>query len=60
MNELGGETIKDMQTTTGCKINVAQPAGQDFEREIGLVGSRSAIDQAKKAIMEKVYAVVRV
>ena len=47
-----------MQTNTGCKINVAQPAGPDHEREIGLVGPRSAIDQAKRAIMEKVYAVV--
>ncbi|MCJ1472043.1 hypothetical protein MMC13_000688 [Lambiella insularis] len=53
----GGETIKDMQTITGCKINVAQPAGDDYEREIGLVGSRSAIEAAKRAIMEKVYAV---
>ena len=43
---------------TGCKINVAQPSGQDFEREIGLVGSRGAIEQAKRAIMDKVYAVV--
>ena len=47
-----------MQATTGCKINVAQPSGQDFEREIGLVGSRGAIEQAKRAIMDKVYAVV--
>lgn len=56
----GGETIKDMQINTSCKINVAQPSGDDFEREIGLVGSRSAIEQAKRAIMEKVYAVVSV
>lgn len=47
-----------MQATTGCKINVAQPSGQDFEREIGLVGSRAAIEQAKRAIIDKVYAVV--
>ena len=57
---LGGETIKDMQTTTGCKINVAQPSGQDFQREIGLVGTRAAIEAAKRAIMEKVYAVVSI
>ena len=57
---LGGETIKNMQTDTGCKINVAQPAGQDYEREIGLVGSRNAIELAKRAIMEKVHAVVSV
>ena len=59
-HSLGGETIKDMQSTTGCKINVAQPSGQDFEREIGLVGSRAAIEQAKRAIMDKVYAVVSI
>lgn len=47
-----------MQTNTGCKINVAQPSGQDYEREIGLVGTRSAIELAKRAIMEKVHAVV--
>ena len=48
-----------MQSTTGCKINVAQPnPGADFEREIGLVGSRGAIEQAKRAIMDKVHAVV--
>ena len=49
-----------MQINTGCKINVAQPAGPDHEREIGLVGSRNAIEQAKRAIMEKVYAVVSI
>ena len=54
----GGETIKDMQVTTGCKINVAQPVGVDHERSIGLVGSRNAIEAAKRAIMEKVHAVV--
>lgn len=47
-----------MQNNTGCKINVAQPSGQDYEREIGLVGTRSAIELAKRAIMEKVHAVV--
>lgn len=47
-----------MQTVTGCKINVAQPSGADVEREIGLVGSRPAIEHAKRAIMEKVQAVV--
>ncbi|KAI4149306.1 MAG: hypothetical protein LQ340_004703 [Diploschistes diacapsis] len=53
----GGETIKDMQNVTGCKINVSQPSGRDIEREIGLIGSRSAIEYAKHAIMEKVRAV---
>ncbi|MCJ1447001.1 MAG: hypothetical protein MMC23_007509 [Stictis urceolatum] len=46
-----------MQTVTGCKINVSQPSGPDFEREIGLIGTRSSIEYAKRAIMEKVHAV---
>jgi far upstream element-binding protein len=54
----GGETIRDMQNATGCKINVSQASGADVEREIGLVGSRQAIDAAKRAIQEKVDAVV--
>ena len=57
---LGGETIKDMQATTGCKINVSQASGADIEREIGLVGSRQAIEDAKRAIDEKVNQVVSV
>jgi far upstream element-binding protein len=47
-----------MQTTTGCKINVSQASGADIEREIGLVGSRQAIEDAKKAIWDKVDSVV--
>lgn len=47
-----------MQATTGCKINVAPASGQDFRREIGLVGTRGSIDAAKRAIMDKVNAVV--
>ena len=47
-----------MQASTGCKINVAPATGRDVEREIGLVGSRSSIEQAKRAIQEKVQAVV--
>jgi far upstream element-binding protein len=44
----GGETIKDIQSTTGCKINVSPKSGPDeIEREIGLVGSRDAIDAAE-------------
>lgn len=53
----GGETIKDMQSSTGCKINVSQASGADIEREIGLVGSRQAIEDAKRAIEEKVNQV---
>lgn len=47
-----------MQATTGCKINVSPASGQDFQREIGLVGSRASIEQAKRAITDKVNAVV--
>jgi far upstream element-binding protein len=55
----GGETIKDMQNTTGCKINVSPSSGPgEVEREIGLVGSRDSIEQAKRAIEDKVDAVV--
>lgn len=55
----GGETIKDMQATTGCKINVSQSSGSgETEREIGLVGSREAITAAKRAIEDKVDAAV--
>ncbi|KAF2839688.1 hypothetical protein M501DRAFT_1015782 [Patellaria atrata CBS 101060] len=55
----GGETIKDMQNQTGCKINVSQPSGADHEREIGLVGTRNAIEAAKRAIWEKVDTVIQ-
>ncbi len=55
----GGETIREMQNLTGCKINVSQSSGPgEVEREIGLVGSRDAINRAKQAIEEKVDAVV--
>ena len=47
-----------MQNLTGCKINVSPASGRDIEREIGLVGTRQAIESAKRAIMEKVDAVV--
>ncbi|KAK6083580.1 KH domain-containing protein [Seiridium cupressi] len=54
----GGETIREMQNTTGCKINVSQSSGPgETEREIGLVGSRDAINRAKRAIEDKVEAV---
>lgn len=55
----GGETIKEMQNTTNCKINVSPSSGPgEVEREIGLVGSRDAINAAKRAIEDKVDAVV--
>jgi far upstream element-binding protein len=49
-----------MQNTTGCKINVSQASGADIEREIGLVGTRQAIEDAKKAIWDKVDSVVSI
>lgn len=56
----GGETIKDMQNTTGCKINVSPSSGPgEQEREIGLVGSHEAIAAAKAAIEDKVEAVAQ-
>lgn len=55
----GGETIREMQSTTSCKINVSQSSGPgETEREINLIGSREAITRAKAAIEEKVDAVV--
>ncbi|PSK37277.1 Far upstream element-binding protein 1 [Elsinoe australis] len=53
----GGESIKDMQNKTGCKINVNQPGNPDIERQIDLVGSRTAIEAAKRVIFEKVDTV---
>ncbi|EPQ65280.1 Bgt-79 [Blumeria graminis f. sp. tritici] len=54
----GGETIKDIQTSTACKINVSPQSGPgEVEREIGLVGTRDSINAAKRAIEEKVEAV---
>jgi far upstream element-binding protein len=54
----GGETIKEMQAQTGCKINVQQASGQDIERPIELVGDYAAIGRAKAAIWDKVEQVV--
>jgi len=47
-----------MQNSTGCKINVSPPTGRDIEREIGLIGTRNAIELAKRVIREKMDAVV--
>ena len=56
----GGETIKELQNVTGCKINVSPQNGpHETERDIGLVGPRESIESAKRAIMEKVDVVVR-
>ncbi|KAH0563286.1 hypothetical protein GP486_002141 [Trichoglossum hirsutum] len=55
----GGETIKEMQNSTGCKINVSSQSNQnDQDREIGLVGTRDSIERAKRAIEDKVDASV--
>lgn len=55
----GGETIREMQTNSGCKINVNPSSGpNEVEREIGLVGTRDAIARAKQAIEAKVEAAV--
>lgn len=54
----GGETIKEMQSSTGCKINVSQPQQPDVQRQIGLVGFPAAIEEAKRAIWDKVDTVV--
>ncbi|CZT06685.1 hypothetical protein WAI453_006028 [Rhynchosporium graminicola] len=53
----GGETIKDIQATTCCKINVSAKQAGETDREIGLVGNRDAIAAAKRAIEDKVEAV---
>ncbi|KAH6605012.1 hypothetical protein Trco_006719 [Trichoderma cornu-damae] len=54
----GGETIREMQNVTGCKINVAQSSGPgEVQREIALIGTRDSIARAKQAIDEKVEAV---
>ncbi|KAH7366894.1 KH domain-containing protein [Plectosphaerella cucumerina] len=54
----GGETIREMQNSTGCKINVAQSSGPgEVQREIALIGSLDSISRAKAAIEEKVDAV---
>lgn len=53
----GGETIREMQNSTGCKINVTPASGRDVQREIGLIGTRQAIEAAKHAILAKVDAV---
>lgn len=47
-----------MQNNTGCKINVSTPSGADISREIGLIGTRQAIESAKRAIWDKVGTVV--
>ncbi|KAK3112151.1 hypothetical protein LTR53_011875 [Teratosphaeriaceae sp. CCFEE 6253] len=52
-----GETIKDMQRTTGCKINVNQPVRPDVTRKIDLAGSARSMADAERVIWEKVETV---
>jgi len=53
----GGETIKDTQRTTGCKINVNQPSRPDVTRKIDLAGNSRAMADAEAIIWEKVETV---
>ena len=53
----GGETIKDMQRTTGCKINVNQPKPPDVTRNIDLAGTSRSMAEAERIIWEKVDTV---
>ncbi|KAK5120283.1 hypothetical protein LTR85_006489 [Meristemomyces frigidus] len=53
----GGETIKDMQRTTGCKINVNQPSRPDVTRKIDLAGTTRSMAEAERIIWEKVETV---
>ncbi|KAF3481351.1 P-element somatic inhibitor [Arthroderma uncinatum] len=52
----GGETIKEIQSFSGCKINILPLVGREPEREVTLYGAQTAIDAAKRAIMAKVEA----
>ncbi|PGH27247.1 hypothetical protein AJ80_00957 [Polytolypa hystricis UAMH7299] len=49
----GGDTIKEIQASAGCRINIQPPTGRDSEREVTLTGPRHAIEQAKGIILEK-------
>jgi transcription antitermination factor NusA-like protein len=53
----GGETIKDTQRTTGCKINVNQPSKPDVTRKIDLAGTARSMADAERIIWEKVETV---
>lgn len=53
----GGETIKQMQRDTGCKINVNQPKGNDVTRDIDLAGNARSMAEAERIIWDKVQTV---
>ncbi|OLL22154.1 Far upstream element-binding protein 1 [Neolecta irregularis DAH-3] len=50
----GGETVKDIQVSTGCKVNIASQPAADGRREINLVGESNAVVRARELIQEKV------
>ncbi|WEW60809.1 hypothetical protein PRK78_006297 [Emydomyces testavorans] len=52
----GGDTIKEMQNATGCKVNILPAVGREIEREVVMIGSRQSIEQMKKSIVEKIDA----
>jgi far upstream element-binding protein len=47
-----GETLKHMETHSGCKINVQQETGDEAKKVI-ILGSKQAIEVAKSLIYEK-------
>lgn len=53
----GGETIKDLQRNSGCKINVHQPQAPDINRDIDLEGTPRQMEEAERVIWEKVETV---
>jgi rRNA processing protein Krr1/Pno1 len=53
----GGETIKEMQRASSCKINVNQPKPPDVTRNIDLSGTPRAMEDAERMIWEKVETV---
>jgi far upstream element-binding protein len=53
----GGETIKDLQRNSGCKINVHQPQAPDINRDIDLEGTPRQMEDAERVIWEKVETV---
>jgi transcription antitermination factor NusA-like protein len=53
----GGETIKEMQRASSCKINVNQPKPPDVTRNIDLSGTPQAMEDAERMIWEKVETV---
>ena len=53
----GGETIKELQKTSGCKINVNSPKPPDNFRNIDLAGTSRSMAEAEKVIWEKVRTV---